>query len=192
MQKPKLQYSYPVFLSIGVHVVLKFADAYIVPKPYNSLSCGTRIVLPSVRDGTRAGSVGGQNSQQRWRTDLLLPAWKCSPLRKSGYRGWTGKILVELNWSTVQFTRSSTANGLVPAEENRFLTSPDSLVFESRFESGNLAKAVKIAGNFYELYLRTDLYTSRHVQWFYFSLKNMQPNTTYRYNRPLSRPYPRC
>ena len=92
----------------------------------------------------------------------------------------------------MQFTRSSTANGLVPAEENRFLTSPDSLVFESRFESGNPAKAVKIAGNFYELYLRTDLYTSRHVQWFYFSLKNMQPNTTYRYNRPLSRPYPRC
>ena len=45
---------------------------------------------------------------------------------------------------------------------------PDSLLFESRFESGNLAKAVRITDTYYELHLRPDLYTDRHCQWFYF------------------------
>ncbi|XP_046456232.1 cytosolic carboxypeptidase 2-like isoform X2 [Daphnia pulex] len=80
------------------------------------------------------------------------------------------------------FTRSSTANGLAPADDNRFLVPDDSLIFESRFESGNLSKVFRITGNFYELHLRPDLYTSRHLQWFYFSIKNMQARTTYRFS----------
>lgn len=80
------------------------------------------------------------------------------------------------------FTRSSTANGLAPADDNRFLVPDDSLLFESRFESGNLSKVFRITGNFYELHLRPDLYTSRHLQWFYFSVKNMQAKITYRFS----------
>ena len=45
---------------------------------------------------------------------------------------------------------------------------PDSLKFESRFESGNLAKVIRITEAYYELYLRPDLYTTKHCQWFYF------------------------
>uniref|UniRef100_A0A8D8LG76 Cytosolic carboxypeptidase NnaD n=2 Tax=Cacopsylla melanoneura TaxID=428564 RepID=A0A8D8LG76_9HEMI len=56
------------------------------------------------------------------------------------------------------------------------------LKFESRFESGNLAKAVKISDNYYELYLRTDLYTNRHMQWFYFRITNTRSNFYYRFS----------
>lgn len=56
----------------------------------------------------------------------------------------------------------------------------DTLRFESRFESGNLARAIRITPNFYELYLRADMYTNRHMQWFYFRVTNMKKNFLYR------------
>ncbi|XP_075213726.1 nna1 carboxypeptidase [Lycorma delicatula] len=56
----------------------------------------------------------------------------------------------------------------------------DDLRFESRFESGNLAKAVRITETYYELYLRTDLYTNRHMQWFYFRIENTRKSRIYR------------
>ena len=33
----------------------------------------------------------------------------------------------------------------------------------------------------YELYLRFDLYTHKHTQWFYFSVHNMRARQTYRF-----------
>ena len=48
---------------------------------------------------------------------------------------------------------------------------PETLVFESRFESGNLEKVVRITDTYYELHLRPDFYTTRHCQWFYFQVK---------------------
>lgn len=56
----------------------------------------------------------------------------------------------------------------------------DGLEFESRFESGNLAKAVQITPTYYELYLRPDLYTSRSRQWFYFRVRKTKRNMLYR------------
>ena len=44
----------------------------------------------------------------------------------------------------------------------------------NRFESGNLAKAVRITDTYYELQLRPDLYTDRHCQWFYFRVQVSQ------------------
>ncbi|KAI5645151.1 zinc carboxypeptidase domain-containing protein [Phthorimaea operculella] len=62
-------------------------------------------------------------------------------------------------------------------------TSPDEeLRFESRFESGNLAKAIRITSAYYELHLRTDLYTNRHMQWFYFRVTNTKKQTMYRFS----------
>ena len=46
----------------------------------------------------------------------------------------------------------------------------NTLYFESRFESGNLLRASKVGEYDYELELRTDLYTNRHTQWFYFQV----------------------
>ena len=33
----------------------------------------------------------------------------------------------------------------------------------------------------YELVLKTDLYTSRHTQWYFFRVQNVQPGITYKF-----------
>ncbi|XP_070583978.1 cytosolic carboxypeptidase 2 isoform X4 [Erythrolamprus reginae] len=55
------------------------------------------------------------------------------------------------------------------------------LLFESRFESGNLQKAVRVGEYEYELTLRTDLYTSKHTQWYYFRVQNTRKDVKYRF-----------
>ncbi|XP_078671225.1 uncharacterized protein LOC144911228 isoform X16 [Branchiostoma floridae x Branchiostoma belcheri] len=55
------------------------------------------------------------------------------------------------------------------------------LMFESRFESGNLMKAVQVGEFDYELYLRQDLYTDKHTQWYYFRVQNARKGHTYRF-----------
>lgn len=46
------------------------------------------------------------------------------------------------------------------------------LVFESRFESGNLRRAVQVYEHEYDLILKPDVNTRGHTQWFYFSVSN--------------------
>lgn len=46
------------------------------------------------------------------------------------------------------------------------------LVFESRFESGNLRRAVQVYEYEYDLILKPDVNTRGHTQWFYFSVAN--------------------
>ncbi|CAF3828529.1 unnamed protein product [Rotaria magnacalcarata] len=55
------------------------------------------------------------------------------------------------------------------------------VLFESRFESGNLMKAIQVGEFDYELYLRYDLYTKRNTQWFYFRLQNIRADKRYRF-----------
>ena len=47
------------------------------------------------------------------------------------------------------------------------------LVFESRFESGNLAAATKVADNDYHLLLQNDVNTGGHTQWYFFRASNV-------------------
>ncbi|XP_065651661.1 cytosolic carboxypeptidase 1 isoform X4 [Hydra vulgaris] len=58
----------------------------------------------------------------------------------------------------------------------------DPLIFESRFESGNLRKAIQVRSYEYDLLLNADINTSGHHQWFYFQISNMEPNVSYRFN----------
>ena len=44
------------------------------------------------------------------------------------------------------------------------------LVFDSRFESGNLRKASKVNNVEYNLWLENDLNTKGHTQWYYFKV----------------------
>jgi len=46
--------------------------------------------------------------------------------------------------------------------------SDQTLVFESRFESGNLRRVVKISDTEYDLYLKHDYGTCSYTQWYYF------------------------
>ena len=42
--------------------------------------------------------------------------------------------------------------------------------FESRFENGNLKKAVKVSDTEYNLILNFDYNTDGHTQWYYFKI----------------------
>ncbi|KAK2583820.1 hypothetical protein KPH14_009718 [Odynerus spinipes] len=56
------------------------------------------------------------------------------------------------------------------------------LQFESRFESGNLRKAIKIGLREYELILTPDVNSASRHQWFYFEVSNMEANVPYTFN----------
>ena len=48
----------------------------------------------------------------------------------------------------------------------------ETLIFESRFESGNLLCAFKIEEDNYQLYLQNDTNTTGYIQWFFFRVSN--------------------
>lgn len=56
------------------------------------------------------------------------------------------------------------------------------LVFESRFESGNLAAALKVSDDDYYLALQNDVNTSGNTQWFFFRVSNTQRAQTVRFS----------
>lgn len=56
------------------------------------------------------------------------------------------------------------------------------LVFESRFESGNLSLAIKMSDNEYNLLLQNDINTKGHTQWFYFRVSNTKKGHTVKFN----------
>lgn len=84
-------------------------------------------------------------------------------------------------FDVTQFSRSCVGNSKYLVNAHLNIVTDDDLVFESRFESGNLAKAIKITPVYYEIYLRPDLYTNKHTQWFYFRVTNAKKGITYRY-----------
>jgi hypothetical protein len=58
----------------------------------------------------------------------------------------------------------------------------DTLIFESRFESGNLRRAIQIYPCEYDLILRPDINTRGHTQWYYFSVGNVRRGRKYKFN----------
>lgn len=56
------------------------------------------------------------------------------------------------------------------------------LVFESRFESGNLRRAIQVYEHEYDLILRPDINTRGHTQWFYFAIRNARRGVRYKLN----------
>jgi len=62
------------------------------------------------------------------------------------------------------------------------LPNDNTLVFESRFESGNLCLAVKISDYEYNLLMQNDVNTEGHTQWFYFQVSNTKARTSVKFN----------
>jgi cytosolic carboxypeptidase protein 2/3 len=56
------------------------------------------------------------------------------------------------------------------------------LIFESRFESGNLRRAVQIGEYEYDLMLKYDYGTSNYTQWFFFKVSNTRKDIPYKFN----------
>uniref|UniRef100_A0A914NI39 Peptidase M14 domain-containing protein n=1 Tax=Meloidogyne incognita TaxID=6306 RepID=A0A914NI39_MELIC len=64
--------------------------------------------------------------------------------------------------------------------EKKELLNNDCLNFESRFESGNLWKAIQVSTNKYELIISPDInQQTLHFQWFYFEVTNMRAGIPY-------------
>ncbi|XP_072837978.2 cytosolic carboxypeptidase 4 [Pogona vitticeps] len=59
---------------------------------------------------------------------------------------------------------------------------PDCLKFFSKFESGNLRKAIQVREFEYDLILNPDINSSQYHQWFYFEVSAMKAATPYRFN----------
>lgn len=57
----------------------------------------------------------------------------------------------------------------------------DCLIFESRFESGNLGLAIKKSNDEYDLMMQNDINTKGHTQWFYFKVLN-QTKSSIKFN----------
>ncbi|XP_069619268.1 cytosolic carboxypeptidase 3 [Ranitomeya imitator] len=96
------------------------------------------------------------------------------------------KVIYQLNdgWKESYFMCSRVGGNcspLKPASSHSCEESDDTLVFESRFESGNLQKVIQVGDYDYQLTLRSDLYTGRHTQWYYFQVKNTRAGVPYRF-----------
>jgi len=60
----------------------------------------------------------------------------------------------------------------LPQEYTLVIPLQSTLRFDSKFESGNLRKAIKVAEDEYILLQDYDVDTQGHTQWFYFSVRN--------------------
>lgn len=56
------------------------------------------------------------------------------------------------------------------------------LIFESRFESGNLYSVMKVSDNEYHLCLQNDVNTIGHTQWFFFRVQNTTKDLEVQFN----------
>ncbi|XP_076980252.1 cytosolic carboxypeptidase 4 isoform X2 [Tamandua tetradactyla] len=61
-------------------------------------------------------------------------------------------------------------------------TSASCLRFFSKFESGNLRKAIQVREFEYDLLLNADVSGTQHQQWFYFKVSGMRVAVPYRFN----------
>ena len=58
----------------------------------------------------------------------------------------------------------------------------ETLIFESRFESGNLHYVIQSGQYEYDLYLNPDSNTDSYTEWFYFRIQNTRCNIQYTFN----------
>lgn len=58
----------------------------------------------------------------------------------------------------------------------------ETLIFESRFESGNLLAAIKISDTEYDLVLQNDINTNGHTQWYFFRVGNTKLGKKVKFN----------
>ena len=89
------------------------------------------------------------------------------------------------------FRRNIMNNGLVKKDKIYTSLNPyyvlqgdkdTTLVFESRFESGNLRRVIQVDNTEYDWFLRNDYNSQGYTQWFYFSISNVKSDQKYTFN----------
>ncbi|XP_034124763.1 cytosolic carboxypeptidase Nna1 isoform X4 [Drosophila guanche] len=188
--------------SVGQQSRIKYPRARNCTVPYthaqtlaaaaNRVARAHRNAEPRLMGEGRTGTGTGTGTSTGTTTSNLNA---CSPSIDSSFQSQESTTNQETNTSSQSFLSSSNP---LPQEQfsrsavggAKFVTNChpmnpeeyDGLEFESRFESGNLAKAVQITPTYYELYLRPDLYTSRSKQWFYFRVRRTRRKMLYRFS----------
>ncbi len=87
----------------------------------------------------------------------------------------------------LEMNNTTTNNAPQPRQELKQYYVPinkddTTLFFESRFESGNLRRAIQVYEREYDLILKFDVNTRGHTQWFYFSVRNARKGQKYKFN----------
>jgi hypothetical protein len=87
-----------------------------------------------------------------------------------------------------KFRDTSTTNGVMRyySDLNTYYKlkdeKDDTLIFESRFESGNLKRVIQTSDYEYDLYLNPDYNTGNFTQWYFFRIQNTRKNIIYTFN----------
>jgi hypothetical protein len=148
-------------------------------------------LVPIAVGKTRDGEVTPADARRQARTrDMMRLGKLCDKaiagqLRVAG----TGKAAAAIAAARSAAAKSvgMTVNGKLLDEENngpsilRFDGVPP-LLFESRFECGNLYKAVQATETEYDLVIAPDINNGSHTQWYYFSVFGMVPGVRYKFN----------
>ncbi|VDN99929.1 unnamed protein product [Rodentolepis nana] len=90
-----------------------------------------------------------------------------------------GEVNVALKRPIVVFDSELSPSMEVRMRHAALLKDDSELIFESRFESGNLRQARRIGTFEYELILTPDLVTESHVQWFFFQVAGARSGVEY-------------
>ncbi|XP_015435460.1 PREDICTED: cytosolic carboxypeptidase 1-like isoform X3 [Dufourea novaeangliae] len=143
-----------------------------------------KVAYPDLVGGDALGKEEPLNNKDRWvcRSKLLTCV-------ERGLHGGTQmhEVVYDLDAqaSSVLESRISSDSHLCNWDDNRIRTPCDDtkhLHFESRFESGNLRKAIQIGLREYDLILTPDVNSGSRHQWFYFEVSNMDANVAYTFN----------
>lgn len=81
-------------------------------------------------------------------------------------------------------TKGKVGNMIMPPSQYYIPEAPNdpTLIFESRFESGNLMVAIQLSLNEYDLVLQNDVNTNGHTQWYFFRVSNTKKDQKVRFN----------
>jgi cytosolic carboxypeptidase protein 2/3 len=75
-------------------------------------------------------------------------------------------------YTGAQATDINNETGEVPPFYIPTSAEDNTLLFESRFESGNLRRAIQVYEYEYDLILKSDYNTRGYTQWYYFKIAN--------------------
>ncbi|XP_069359117.1 cytosolic carboxypeptidase 1-like isoform X5 [Maniola hyperantus] len=165
---------------------------------YSTISSRVRSIIPFVKVAY-PDMVGGQGSTQPEPLNKMERVACRNKLlscveRAINPESYMNEVVYDLDaLSASGTTTDSTASKSLSAD-NLLLNNTDEqeitkvntfasrLSFESRFESGNLRKAIQVGPREYELILMPDVNSAKRHQWFYFEVRNMQQGRPYVFN----------
>ena len=95
----------------------------------------------------------------------------------------TSDILNNQNQDNLSLNQNNINNKHSNKNKSEQLPNDETLIFESRFESGNLLCAFKGDNdNSYQLYLQNDTNTTGYIQWFFFRVSNTKKGKKINFN----------